>query len=141
MVSITRSNQSKILDSIMKNAVDFGSREEMNEYMKEHPGADPKNHKVVEKKEKIEPEKKEEFKKKIEDKKKELSPQQSYTENTLSKHYNEYIDNNYNDNDLSEEGNAKLNHEVMNDFRNNKIKNQNDLQDSIRTHFKRFEGQ
>jgi len=89
MLPINRSSESKIIDSILKEArinkkaVDFATKEQYDAYMKEHPDADPKNHKVVETKEKsgpaVEPEKKEELKEKIEKKKEEIQKPKKQT--------------------------------------------------------------
>lgn len=46
MISISRT--SKIVEAIMKEAVDFPTQEAMEKYLKDHPGADKSNHKVVE---------------------------------------------------------------------------------------------
>lgn len=69
MNRISRFDESKLLDSILKESAEFGSQEELDKYLKDHPKADPKKHKVVEKK-KID---KSDLSKKIKEKKKQLS--------------------------------------------------------------------
>jgi len=61
---------------IGKTAIDFATEDAMKKYLKEHPKANPADHRVVETKEKpkIPEEKVEEAKEKIEEKKKELAP-------------------------------------------------------------------
>ena len=63
MLSISRSDDSKIINSILKKAIEFPSQEAYDAYMKQHPDADPKHHKVV---------KKEDIKQEIKDTKNEL---------------------------------------------------------------------
>ena len=46
---ISRKEQSKIVDDILKEAAEFGSEEELKKYLKDHPEADPKHHRVVKK--------------------------------------------------------------------------------------------
>jgi len=81
MQSISRKDQSKIVDNILKEAVEFPSQEAYDKYMKQHPDADPKHHKVVEKKTKNTNEK---IKEKIKEKKKQLAqPKEQVLKNKL----------------------------------------------------------
>ena len=72
MISIIPISQnSKIIESILKLAIDFSNQEAMDKYLKEHPDADPSNHRVVE--QKITEEKVDKLKEKLQDKKQEIS--------------------------------------------------------------------
>ena len=52
MQPLKQSGQSDLIDSILKDATEFGSEEEKQKYLKKHPKADPKNHTVKEKEDK-----------------------------------------------------------------------------------------
>ena len=55
MLSFSRSDESKVIDNILKEAriqkksVEFSSEEALKKYLKSHPKADPKKHKVKQK--------------------------------------------------------------------------------------------
>lgn len=75
MIPISRTNKSSFLDKI---AVEFDNEDQLKEYLKKHPKADPKKHTVKKKddKTKSDDSSKKDLKKKVEEKKKELSSEQ-----------------------------------------------------------------